>query len=69
LTLNVYTHLSVSDDAALDALPDLTGAGPESEPMAMTGTDNQVAPISDRFATHLPPEGRGPVRTRGSRII
>jgi site-specific recombinase XerC len=64
LTLNVYSHLSVSDAAAaLDALPDLTGDGPESEPRAMTGTDGRVTPISEPFAHYLPTGGRGSVRS------
>jgi integrase len=53
LTLNVYAHLSVFDMVgALGALPDLTRPGPE--PLAMTGTDPLVTPISDHLAPHLP---------------
>jgi integrase len=58
LTLNVYSHLTVFDTAgALGALPDLTGKNTGSEPLAMTGTDPAVTPISDQLATYLPLTG------------
>jgi integrase len=58
LTLNTYSALTVFDTAAaLDALPELTPATTEPEPLAATGTDPAVTPISDPFAPHLPRAG------------
>jgi integrase len=60
LTLNVYSHVSVYDTAkAVEALPDLTGPGPRSEPAAAAATGTDVQPISVRLAHHLPTEGDG----------
>jgi len=59
LTMNVYAHLTAFDlhDAIADALPDLTRKESSPEPLAMTGTDPVVTPISESPAHHLPTRG------------
>ena len=58
LTIGVYAKASLHDiQGVVERLPDLTSSGSSSEPLAMTGTDPVLTPISKRFAHHLPTEG------------
>ncbi len=56
LTIGVYAKASLHDiRGAVENLPDLTPReSTPAKPLAMTGTDPVVTPISERFAAHLP---------------
>jgi integrase len=55
-TLNIYTHVSVSDTAAaLVVLPDLAGLTPK--PSGTPGSTPVATPINDPLAAHLPHAG------------
>src|SRR5262249_45250401 len=54
----VYAKASLHDiKGAVENLPDLTPREQAPEPLAMTGTDPVLTPISERFAAHLPRAG------------
>ena len=60
LTLGTYTHLEVYDQtAALEALPDLTRPGSETEAPAMLATGTDGGRINKRLAHPLPTGGDG----------
>ncbi len=65
LTIGVYAKASLHDiRGAVENLPDLTPAAPTpAEPLAMTGTDAVVTPISKDFGHHLATGGDGNGRT------
>jgi integrase len=62
LTFGVYAKAALHDiRGAVENLPDLTPATPTpAEPLAMTGTDPAVTPISKGFGHHLAPGGDVP---------
>jgi integrase len=71
LTLGVYTHLGLYDQApALDALPDLTKPAPEPEPstLAATGTDS-VTPDRHRLSALCQRAEDGLRRDRSSQDV
>jgi hypothetical protein len=59
LTIGVYARASLHDiKGAVENLPDLTPAAPTpAEPLARTGTDAVVTPISKDFGHHLATAG------------
>ncbi len=61
LTIGVYAKASLHDiKGAVENLPDMSPRETtHAEPLAMTGTDPVVTPISEVFATYLPRAGDG----------
>ncbi len=58
LTIGIYAKTSLHDiKGAVENLPDVTPKESTPVPLAMTGTDPVVTPISELFAHHLPTEG------------
>ncbi len=58
LTIGIYAKTSLHDiRGAVENLPDMTPGEVASEPLAMTGTDSIVTPISEPFSHYFPTGG------------
>ena len=65
LTIGLYAKVSLHDiKGAVENLPDLTPRESSPEPLAMTGTDPVVTPISERLSHHFPTGEDGTIRNR-----
>jgi hypothetical protein len=63
LTIGLYAKVSLHDiKGAVENLPDLTPSESSPEPLAMTGTDPVVTPISEHLSHHFPTGEDGTIR-------
>jgi integrase len=65
LTIGLYAKVALHDiKGAVENLPDMTPRESSPEPLAMTGTDPVVTPISERLSHHFPTGEDGTSRSR-----